>query len=166
MASAQVVETSVANESPSQNSSHEDDHFQSRSCCVDVAECLPAANFSHLVMAKLRSLNLIMQLTDGRPECECLFGHSLPLLYGKEKIILAFGYYFCTAISVCNKIAILISSQLQNSPFTKRIRTCYLGGIVQLPVKKATHKSSSPSLHISRELLMVRKSLSTQPIFD
>ena len=30
MASAQVVETSVANHSPSQDSSHADDHFQSR----------------------------------------------------------------------------------------------------------------------------------------
>ena len=30
MASAPVVETSVANDSPSQDSSHPDDHFQSR----------------------------------------------------------------------------------------------------------------------------------------
>ena len=30
MASAQVVETSVANNSPSQDSSHREDHFQSR----------------------------------------------------------------------------------------------------------------------------------------
>ena len=30
MASAQVVETSVANNSPTQDSSHPDDHFQSR----------------------------------------------------------------------------------------------------------------------------------------
>ena len=33
MASAQVVETSVANNSPSQDFSHPDDHFQSRYIC-------------------------------------------------------------------------------------------------------------------------------------
>ena len=41
MASAQVVETSVANNSPSQNSSHPDDHFQSKFIIIIIILPLP-----------------------------------------------------------------------------------------------------------------------------
>ena len=58
MASAQVVETSVANNSPSKDSSHPDDHFQSRDSSIDHARLinLPYVNIISCI-SNLPNLN-------------------------------------------------------------------------------------------------------------
>ena len=61
MASGLVVETSVANNSPSQDSSHPDDHFQSKSlvCFFWGATQLPASSSSDVPVA-LQQVDLVI----------------------------------------------------------------------------------------------------------